>query len=181
MSKSLGNTMVMDDINHPMAYRYLVMSAHYRTRMDLDIEDINSAHERVKSLRVYVDNLMLARAGQLSEMDKTGSVDKFLEEFNSALRDDLNTPRALAALKIIEGKIYTLDAREAMRLVDDVFGLKLVFDDPLHDTILELIDNYDSARKDKNFALSDSIRKHLTDNFSLILSDTPIGSLVSRA
>lgn len=181
MSKSLGNTMVMDDINHPMAYRYLVMSAHYRTRMDLDIEDINSAHERVKSLRVYVDNLMLARAGQLSEMDKTGSVDKFLEEFNSALRDDLNTPRALAALKIIEGKIYTLDAREAMRLVDDVFGLQLVFDDPLHDTILELIDNYDSARKDKNFALSDSIRKHLTDNFSLILSDTPIGSLVSRA
>ena len=180
MSKSIGNIKTLEDIKDPIAFRYLVMSAHYRSQMDFSTKDIESAHERLNKLRTYTDQLMLARVGQLSAKDDTGVIEKFHKDFKEALRDDLNTPRALAAVASIDGKIFTEDAREAMRLVDDVFGLQMVNDIPLKDSILDEIDKYAEARKNKDFEKSDAIRKDILDKHSLAIADTPIGPLVSR-
>jgi len=181
MAKSVGNIMSIDDIKDPMAFRYLVMSAHYRSQMDFSSSDIDSAHERLHRLRTYTDQLMLSRSGQLNIKDDTGAVDKFNNEFKSALEDDLNTPKALAAINSIEGKVYTEDAREAMRLVDSIFGLNIVEDRPLHDSILAAIDDYTQARESKDFERSDRIRIEILEKYSLVTADTPIGTLVSRA
>jgi cysteinyl-tRNA synthetase len=181
MSKSLGNIKTLDDIKDPLAFRFLVMSAHYRSQMDFSSGDINSAHERLNKLRVYTDQLMMARVGQLPAKDDTGVIEKFLKDFKDAIEDDLNTPKAMAALAAIDGKIFTEDAREAMRLVDNVFGLQLVNDTPLHDTILTKIDEYTEARNDKNFEKSDTIRKEILEEHKIVLADTKIGTLASRA
>jgi len=180
MSKSLGNIKNIDDIKDPMAFRLLVLASHYRKQMDFSEDDIKSAHDRIAKLRTYTDQLMMARVGQLPVKDETGSVDKFNKEFKEAIEDDLNTPKAMAALASIDGKIFTEDAREAMRLVDNVFGLQMVNDTPVHDTILIEIDNYSEARKNKDFEKSDAIRKKILDEYKLVIADTPIGPLVNR-
>lgn len=180
MSKSLGNIKSLDDIKNPLAFRYLVMSAHYRSQMDFSAEDINAAGDRVSNLRAYADQLMLARHGQLAKEDKSGSVGQFIHQMQEALRDDLNTPKALAAVSLIEGKVYSEDAKAAMNLFNEIFGLHLVEDTPLKSEALELIDRYEAARKAKDFKLSDSLRSNLQKDFGLVASDTEIGTLVHR-
>ena len=140
MSKSLGNIKTIRNVKNPLAYRYLVLSGHYRSQMDFSMSDIDSASDRLSNIGKYIDQVMLARQGILEPKDSTGAVDKFNKEFKEALEDDLNTPKALAAFTLLEGKVYTEDAKEAIRLFDNVFGLQLVFDTPLHDTILVEID-----------------------------------------
>lgn len=180
MSKSLGNIKTIRNVKNPLAYRYLVLSGHYRSQMDFSMSDIEAAGERLINIGKYIDQVMLARQGILEPKDSTGAVEKFNKEFKDALEDDLNTPKALAAFTLLEGKVYTEDAKEAIRLFDNVFGLKLVFDTPLHDTILVDIDNYEQARKEKNFALSDNLRLELAKKHNLAVSDTPAGALVYR-
>lgn len=181
MSKSLGNIKTLADIKQPMAFRYLVMSAHYRTQMDFGVDDINAATERLKNLRSYADQLNFARHGQLPKSDDTGGVAEFTNQLQEALRDDLNTPKALAAVSNIEGKVYSEDAKQAMKLFDEVFGLQLLEETPLKGEVLELIDRYEAARKAKDFELSDKLRQQLLDDYSLITTDSEIGTLVNRA
>ena len=181
MSKSLGNIKTLADIKQPMAFRYLVMSAHYRTQMDFGVDDINDATERLKNLRAYAAQLNLARLGQLPKSDDTGGVAEFTNQLQEALRDDLNTPKALAAVSTIEGKAYSDDAKQAMKLFDEVFGLQLLDETPLKGEVLEVIDRYEAARKAKDFELSDKLRQQLLDDYSLITTDSEIGTLVNRA
>lgn len=181
MAKSVGNIKNIDDIKDPMAFRFLVMSANYRSQMDFSETELKVAHEKIAKLRTYIDQLMLARVGQLPGKDKTRQVEKFNKEFREAMEDDLNTPKALAALASIEGRIFTEDAREAMRLFDSIFGLRLVNDTPLSDIVLKEIDAYTDARMDKNFEKSDLLRKKILDEHKLIVADTEIGTLASRA
>ncbi len=181
MSKSLGNIKTLADIKQPMAFRYLVMSAHYRTQMDFGVDDINAATERLKNLRAYADQLNFARHGQLPKSDDTGGVAEFTNQLQEALRDDLNTPKALAAVSTIEGKAYSDDAKQAMKLFDEVFGLQLLDETPLKGEVLEVIDRYEAARKAKDFELSDKLRQQLLDDYSLITTDSEIGTLVNRA
>lgn len=180
MSKSLGNIKTIDDVADPMAFRYLVLSAHYRSPMDFGIKDLQAAHERLKNLQAYTDQLMLARHGQLKPHDDSGAVAQFMNAFSEALRDDLNSPKALAAISMIEGKVFTEDAREMMRLFSEVFGLQLVDDTPLKGEVLDIIDQYEKAREKKEFELSDQLRKKLLDEQKLVVSDTPQGTLVHR-
>lgn len=180
MSKSLGNIKTLDGIKDPMAYRYLVMGAHYRSQMDFSTKDIESAGERIANLRAYTDQLMLARHGQLPKIDDTGNVAQFVYQLQEALRDDLNTPKALSAVSLIEGKVYSEDAKAAMNLFNEVFGLRLVDDTPLKGHILQVIDRYEEARQAQDYKLSDALREKLQKEFGLIASDTAIGTLVHR-
>jgi cysteinyl-tRNA synthetase len=142
--------------------------------------DIDASDDRLKNIGKYIDQVMLARQGILKPTDTTGLVKECIKQFRDAILDDLNTPKALAAFSLIEGKIYTEDVKEAIRLFDDVFGLQLVFDTPLHDTVLIDLDNYEKARQQKNYALSDSLRADIAKKYSLAVSDTPAGALVER-
>lgn len=181
MSKSLGNIKTLADIDRPLAFRYLVMGAHYRSQMDFGESDLQAAYERIKNLRTYADQLNYARHGQLPASDKSGGVAEFTNQFQEALRDDLNTPKALAAVSNIEGKVYCEDAKQAMKLFDEVFGLQLIDETPLKDVVLELIDRYEAARKAKDFELSDKLRQQLLDDYGLVATDSEIGTLVNRS
>jgi cysteinyl-tRNA synthetase len=180
MSKSLGNIKTIRDVKYPLAFRLLVLSGHYRSQMEFSMDDIKSAQDRITKLQSYFDQVMLAREGLLPVKDESGAVEKFSSEFRAALEDDLNTPRALAALSHIEGKVFSEDAKAALRLFDDIFGFQLVFDLPLHDNILEAIDQYETARENKDFKKSDNLRQDLLNQYGLVLSDTPVGALVHR-
>lgn len=181
MSKSLGNIKTISDLKHPLAFRYMVLSGHYRSQMNFSTEDLESAQTRIMNIRKYFDQLMLAREDQLPEREDSGMVKKFIEEFIAALQDDLNTPKALAALDLILGKVYSKEAKQAIVLFDSIFGFNLIYDVILQDKIIVDLDKYEQARKDKDFDYSDSLRHNILNDYGLVISDTETGPLVHRS
>ena len=180
MSKSVGNITTLEQMKDPLAYRLLVLQSHYRSHMEFSEVAFAAAVERLNSLRAYTDQMVLAWPAQLPEKDQTPSTAKFVAEFIEAISDDLNTPNALAAFSGIEGKTYSTETLQALARVDDVLGLGIVDTTPLSSEIKSLVTDYDSARTNKQYVVSDDIRANLRDNFAINISDTNYGPLISR-
>ena len=83
MSKSLGNLEFVSElrkVHDPMAIRLAVVAHHYRTEWEWDATAMPEAEERLALWR------------------GAGRGDAALEEVRAALDDDLDTPRAVAAV-----------------------------------------------------------------------------------
>src|SRR5207245_9853122 len=101
MPKSLGNTYTVPDVVakgfRPSAVRYLLLSVHYRKRLNFTWASLASAEE---SLRRLID--FLARTEAVTLDQRFEAVAERVQEartaFADALRDDLNTAAALGAM-----------------------------------------------------------------------------------
>ncbi len=83
MSKSLGNLVFVSDLLkdwEPAAVRLAILSQHYRSSWE------------------WTEELMKMAAGRLERWRRAGPGDAGLDEVRAALDDDLDTPRALAAV-----------------------------------------------------------------------------------
>jgi len=118
MSKSLGNFKTIRDLlkeYKPGVIRYFVVSSYYRRPVDFSkqaLEDAKSSFERLKNI-----------VGGLEDDGKVNK--KFLKDFETAMDDDLNTPKGLAVLwkllrSDVDGKVG------AVKKMDMVFGLELL-------------------------------------------------------
>jgi cysteinyl-tRNA synthetase len=111
----------------------------------------------------------------------------YLENFNKALEDDLNTPRALAELwgLLKDSSIEPKEALAAAFDMDRVLGLKLeeaafardeVKEDPaIRAEIEQLIAERKEAKAAKNFGRADEIRQQLKDR-GIMLEDSAQGT-----
>ena len=109
MGKSLGNIVELKELferRHPMAVRLYVLRSHYRSPLDFTEEGLDSA-ERGYGRLVEVFRRLASECEGVSAEDLPGSatvgveeepVETFVASFHSAMDDDLNTPRAIAAL-----------------------------------------------------------------------------------
>ena len=106
MSKSKGNFVTLrgacptaDDVR---AYRYLVISSHYRNPLSFTEQAMSAAKgalKRIDRLRVQIDHALATNAGgEAVDSEITREVAKYLENFDQALADDLSMPRAAASL-----------------------------------------------------------------------------------
>jgi cysteinyl-tRNA synthetase len=106
MSKSLGNIEKIHDLvraHPPEALRYALLSAHYRQPLDWSNELIESSVRTLDRLYGTLRDSDIFRApsilrGQSDPEAQDATMPKEIEE---ALNDDLNTPKALAALASI--------------------------------------------------------------------------------
>jgi cysteinyl-tRNA synthetase len=198
MSKSLGNFMTLRDLvgqgYHPEAVRFLLASVPYRKKLNFTMDSLRSAEQAVERLRNFKLRL---------ETDKpaAGVNDALLERtraagaaFDEALDDDLNTAEALAAaFEFVRDANTAMDAGEfragnaapALEFLarfDGVFDVlrpaqaEASADDAEIDA---LIAERERARKAKNFARSDAIRKELLER-GVILEDTKEGTRWKR-
>lgn len=187
MSKSLGNTLTVNHLlkSHPgEALRYLLLSAHYRQPLDWSDE----ALERCKKTldRLYgVVRTAAATHGPLAANEQPS------EAFLEALRDDLNTPVALAELNRSGRDLANAESdEEARRLGGELLGnanfLGLLQSDPdawfaqaadddEAERIQALVDQRSQAKADRDFATADSIRDQL-DAMGVLLEDGPEGT-----
>src|SRR3989338_3723120 len=97
MSKSLGNVFNLRDIEgkkiNPLAYRYFVLGAHYRSKLNFTWEALKGAEKALE--RLYEALRMLKNTKQnINKIQNTN----LKNEFRNATNDDLNTPKALAIL-----------------------------------------------------------------------------------
>ena len=115
------------------------------------------------------------------------AVEARLGEFRAAVEDDLNMPRALAAMwgAIKDGSASPSDVYATLLAMDEVLGLGFAeMQEKVlsvsEDDIQSLIDQRQAARKAKDFARADAIRDELAAK-GVTLEDTPQGTVWRRS
>jgi cysteinyl-tRNA synthetase len=177
MSKSKGEIATLQALVdrgvHPLAYRLMCLSAHYRSELEFSGENLMAALTRLKRLVMVV----LPLRGNEDEVVLPPAAIALLEKFDEAISDDLALPRALP---LIEEAATTKAFRPAVRLylverMDAVLGLRLdnierldlrlrPVDAPLTEAEVEaLLAARKDARAAKDFAESDRIRDELVN------------------
>jgi cysteinyl-tRNA synthetase len=183
MAKSEGNFLTLDNAFfkagiHPLVYRFAAFQNHYRKPMEYSDESVQAARNGLAHLQNQVRQIAGAGVGP-ENMISAGHKNKFLE----AVNDDLNMPRAMAAVQellksnISDGQKYTtiLD-------FDRVLGLDLDrLDKPegLPSEIQELVEERQRARDAKEWETSDRLRDEI-QALGYMVQDTPEGMKVIK-
>ncbi|QQG42338.1 MAG: cysteine--tRNA ligase [Candidatus Giovannonibacteria bacterium] len=171
MSKSLGNIFTLRDLErrnfNPLAFRYLVLSAHYRSQLNFTWESLKAAENSLERLQEFVLSLKLTETKFRSITDRNLVSGK---AFQKAICDDLNTPKALAVVYAVMNEYYTnkekFDARAVLALLydfDKVLGLGLAGIAPKAPPpeALKLLKEREAARKSGDFKKADKIREKI--------------------
>ncbi|WP_336935436.1 cysteine--tRNA ligase [Acinetobacter soli] len=202
MSKSLGNFFTIRDVMdkfHPEVIRYFIVSSHYRS-------PVNFSDTALKEAKTALSRFYHAFKAyeQVFGQTKTSHLEQtYVERFNTAMRDDFNTPEAMAVLFELIRELNRAVKEEqsdlattlysTLRVLTDILGLvQHHVDDFLKSTIghedsglsdseIEtLIQQRADAKKVKDFAGADAIRKSLLDS-GIVLEDTRQGTVWRRA
>ncbi|MCL2197133.1 MAG: cysteine--tRNA ligase [Treponema sp.] len=190
MSKSSGSFLTLqslvDDGFDPLDYRYFLLGGHYRSQLQFSQESLKGARNSRKSLLDKVR--ALADKTSVPSADDTGEAADYIEDFDKAIKDDLNTPRALAVLwGLLKDGPSAADALAAVYDMDRVLGLGLeeavnnkTGSEPENEGLTKeiegLIAKRAEAKKAKDFAAADNIRQNLKDR-GIILEDGPNGTV----
>ncbi len=191
MSKSLGNFYTLRGLlekgHDPMAIRYLLLSSHYRQKLNFTWKRLEDAARTVKRLQDFARKLDKMDPGGPYSKEFQGKVHGARDAFISFMDDDLNTPRALAAIfdlihetnrEVEKGSISKEnlgEVREILIDIDRVLGILGDRDEgDLADEIEDMIRERDQARIRKDFTTADRIRDELAKR-GIILEDTPQG------
>ncbi|MBC2664976.1 cysteine--tRNA ligase [Novosphingobium flavum] len=190
MSKSSGEflrlQLLIDKGYHPLAYRLMCLQAHYRSELEFSWEGLGAALTRLKRLVMAVGNLKAQAAPAETFGPKFAP---YLDRFDAAVSDDLNTPVALTVLEEVAG-LKKVDAGEklaALAAMDTVLGLDLmalaradlrirpraatIDESAIEQTLAER----KAARAEKDFARSDALRDELAAQGVEAMDGDPLG------
>ena len=172
MAKSAGNFFTLRDLEkrglNPLVFRYLMLSAHYRSQLNFTWKSLEAAQNSLGRLREFVLLLKMTQTKFRSARDLNLVWVK--QMFQKAVSDDLNTPKALAVLWNLIGDYnkspQKYDPKAVLALLydfDEVLGLKLAESraKTAPKEVLTLVKNREAARKSKNFAKADEIREKI--------------------
>lgn len=193
IAKREGEQLSIDSIKEhgfsPLAFRLLIFSTHYRTKVDFSWEALGAAQEHLNSIEQLIR--------QLRERTITpGDVNTVtVNAFKDALADDLNTPAASAVFAEYVRTVNTALADEAgtdtlvtmyatLLSMDEVVGVIAPLEQQLDteeipEEVLRLADQREQARKDKDFEAADTLRIQI-EKLGYVVEDTPIGHRVKK-
>jgi len=190
MSKRFGNFLTARDLRDQgvdaAAVRLLFWQTHYRKALDFTDEALAAAGAGVKRLGEFYARLGEGDGGK-GDGDLATLAARFETDFRAALDDDLNAPRACAALfELVHEGNAALDAKargaaaargvlDRAMAVLDVLPTAKTADTELEGWIRERIAARDKARKSKDFKEADRIRAELAGR-GVEIEDTPSGT-----
>jgi cysteinyl-tRNA synthetase len=173
MSKSLGNFFTVRDIlakYDPEVVRFFIARAHYRSPLnysDAHLDDAKSALTR----------LYTALKDSKIQDERIDWAEPHAKRFKAAMDDDFGTPEAVAVLFDLANRINAGEKRLAGQLKALGGVLGLLQRDPVaflqgeaEQWIVEKIAEREAARKRKDYAAADRIRKELLDQ-GIVLED----------
>lgn len=188
ISKSLGNTITVNQLTDrgisPLAYRYFLLTGHYRSKINFTWEALEGSAAALFRLRKYF-------VEQLGKTKKHVEVDKqVIATFASYMNDDIDTPKAIAFMweYVKDTRIDPATKRMTLSAMDEWLGLGILESDVIlsslqnqsllakqHDEeLVSLLAARERARKSKDWEEADKIRTHIQEKgFEVI--DTPHG------
>ena len=170
MSKTEGNFYTISDLKSkgysPEEIRFVMLSAHYRTKLSFSIEQCLEARTAIQRIASLYNRLINIANGNL---DKYNLPIEF-QDFIKALDNDLDTPKALAIFfKWIRSINKKIDNNQAMnnkdingsiqflKIVDNIFGLLIKEDSP-PDEIHSIVEEREVYRKAGDWEKADQLR-----------------------
>lgn len=200
MSKSKGGFTTLQSLIdagvHPLAYRLLCLQAHYRSELEFSAENVAAALTRLKRLVMTVEKLREKASGGWKMYSKDATLDdlddrllELLRQFDEAVSDDLNTPKALTILDTMLSlkRINPDEVLLATQRADEVLGLDLgriergylrlrpkgaLMEEA---DIEESLEERKAAKSERNFAASDAIRDSLISAGVEVMDGDPMG------
>lgn len=195
MSKSAGNFFTVRDIAEKydlQVLRFFMLSAHYRSPLNFSADLMNAAKSGYERIVTSVSNLSYllenASAEPMSAEEEVLQKEAagFAVKFDEAMDDDFNTADAISIIfelvKFINTNVSASNTVEFIRALkdeitklSDICGLIVEKKEELPGADIEkLIEERQTARKEKNFARADEIRVELL-NQGIVLEDTREG------
>ena len=176
MSKSLGNFYTLRNLlkkrHNPKAIRYLLLSTHYRQKLNFTEECVKAADNAVQRLNDFVVKLK-----SIKKSTNNKNIKKIIEEarkgFEKEMDDDLNISNALAVIfdfvkkvntLIMKDKIGKKDADDILKLMkefDAVLGVIDLEGEKVPEEIKKLVKERDKARKAKDWEKADKLREEI--------------------
>jgi len=205
MAKSGGNFVTLDTLRDkgvsPLGYRMFCYTAHYRSPLTFSFEGAMAAEHGLVNLRRIISSLK--KPDGASGGINSGSVNRALEPFMDALCDDLNMPRAMAALweglrgdgltdgekrafaeeadKVLGLDLFAAMERRRTEITEEAEGYKITLavkgdlSTQLKNAIIQMAVLRKKSRAAKDFATADRIR----DQFAaagVAVKDLPDGT-----
>jgi cysteinyl-tRNA synthetase len=193
MSKSKGNFYTLRDLlekgYEAQAIRYLLLSVQYRKQLNFTMAGLDQAQNSLDRIKRFLFRLATSKVRDGSSPELKEQVAAARREFEDGLDDDLNTARALGALFMLITDGHNALDRDSMR-ADDRAEILRLFNDvdarlaivPAMEQLVEsdveietLVAQRNEARRNRNFAESDRLRKELLDR-GILIEDTREGT-----
>jgi len=187
MSKSLGNVWNVDDVlergYEARALRFALLRGHYRQPLNFTWDILAESARALEGLDDLAQRLTRKVEGEDLGEDR---VEVAAEGFRDAMNDDLNVPKAVAALftlrgEVLEGGVNGAGARAALELLaeaDAVLGvleLEAAGGGSEEDAEIDaLVEARNAARASKDWAEADRVRDELSAR-GVVVEDTSDG------
>ncbi len=190
MSKSKGEFLTVSLLQEkgydPLVYRFFCLQSHYRKNLTFSWENLDNAAEAYKKLVSRISPLLADRNGAVNE-EKYGEI---IQGFRDAMNGDLNTAQAVTAVyDVLKSDADNATKLKAIADIDTVLSVGLIAaaekasekkEDELPAEVAELAEKRAAARKAKDFALADELRKQITD-MGYIVEETRQGTVIRKA
>lgn len=196
MSKSLGNFYTLRDLEtqgfSSLAVKLLFLSSHYKSQLNLTIESLQSMQKTYSEIQLLVSKLCNYFSETKFDESKYNKIREksreIIKAIEKSLDDDLNTASSLSYFfdyvkylntLVANGEISTKACQMVLgyfEIIDSIFGIFSFSKKITKELEDELWQRY-VARKSKDFATSDKIRKEFEQKGYLV-SDLPTGFTV---
>jgi cysteinyl-tRNA synthetase len=177
MAKSQGNFLTLADLEkqnyEPLAFRYLVISSHYRNKLNFSKDAMDGAQNSLNKLREF-----FAKRAPWGK-----SLQNHRKAFMLALGDDLNMPEAIKEVwKVVKSDEDLADKQATILDFDRVLGLGLKSYRPplIPREIIDLSRQREAARVAKDWIKSDELRQAIEAKGYQVL-DTDSGPTLKKA
>lgn len=193
IAKSSGNGIRLQEITEKgistQAVRLHILESHYRSQSKFSWESLEAAQNRLQAYQAMADlRWQPIDASTSVHYNYTGpDYAAFQQKITEALAHDLDTPRALALLSIVEGGAKPLpddtvilqEFNSFLAFIDTALGLELQQSTDITNDQKELITRRQKARTAKDWEASDKLRDTLVVQ-GIGVRDTPQGSIWFR-
>lgn len=197
MSKSLGNFVTVHDLLkkvNPQVIRFFMSTTQYRRPIRYSSANLDEAKVNLNKLQTAYENLSYRLKDSVEGNDKEVEVNfaNLEKDFVKVMDDDFNVQNGISVVYEMakqlnvyseKEKVYTNTINNLIntyKKVVEIFGISFSEEkELLDDTIEQLIQERNEARKNKNFKRSDEIRDLLKEQ-GIILEDTAQGTRWKR-
>ncbi len=163
MAKSLGNFITIKDFlkkHSPRLLRFLVLKNHYRSPLDYTKKAVLQAEKELERMDEFINKSKRQNLKRKSPSKKPN----LKKDFERAIEDDFNTPKALAVIfRLIRSGKATKENLSFLKETDKFFHFIFSKETKpkLPRNVLNLVKLREKYRQEKNWLKADEIRRKI--------------------